>query len=629
MPLGKTNQLLDKVSHVVGRMANLITCAAIAAMALFISLNVILRYVFNIPLKGSVEFPELMMVVAAFAAFGYTALLKGHVNIEILTLRLPQRARTILEDITTLISLIILAFVAWQGVVIGNSLRLSALTAGVTGVPVYPFYYVLSFGCILMCLVLIVELLHSLGYAIKRSPKELLLWLLFGGAVAASPWWIPQIPVEINPLIVGGISILFLFIVLFSGMPIGIGLALLGFVGVLYLVGTNAGLGVLKSVPYRTASQYMMTVVPLYVLMGEIAFAGGLSRDLYFAARQWLAKLRGGLAMATVTGCAGFAAICGSSVATAVAMGTVSLPEMERYGYDPKLSTGSIAAGGTLGILIPPSLGFIIYGLMTEQSIGKLFFAGVFPGILLASLFIITIYITTRRNPQLAPPGPASSLKEKITAIRGIWAVLILFALVMGGIYLGVFTPSEAGGVGAIGALVIAAGLRRLTWQKLGSALVNTARVTGMVFLIIIGAMIFGYFLAYTKLPFELAAIVSNLPLPPIAILIVVLIVYLILGCLMDTMAMIILTIPIFYPLITALGFDPIWFGVLLVITMEAGMITPPIGVNVYVIKGVAKGVPLETVFIGIFPFLIAMIVCLAILIAFPQISLFLPNLIK
>jgi C4-dicarboxylate transporter DctM subunit len=337
--------------------------------------------------------------------------------------------------------------------------------------------------------------------------------------------------------------------------------------------------------------------------------------------------LPGGLAIATVLACSGFAAISGSTLATAATMGMIALPEMKKHKYDPALATGVVASAGSLGILIPPSSILIIYGILTEQSIGKLFMAGIFPGLLLAFLFAANIYIRARLNPELAPKGARVGFFEKILALRASWAVLVLFLLIMGGLYIGLFTPTEAAGVGAFATLILALWRKRFTKKALVTALGETMRSTAMILVIIIGAMIFGYFLARSRLPFELAKFVGSLSVSPYIILTGILILYLFLGCVMDTFAMVILTVPIFYPVILKLNFDPIWFGVIMVLVSEMGVITPPVGINVYVVHGVAKNVPLVIIFRGILPFLLMIVICIILLIAFPQIAVFLPSI--
>jgi len=432
-----------------------------------------------------------------------------------------------------------------------------------------------------------------------------------------------------EPLTVGYIGIGILILLIFSGIPIGVAMGAVGVAGMAYIAGGGAGLGLLQRVPYDTTANFALSVVPLFILMGAFCFYAGISQDLYRTVYRWLGHQRGGLAMATVGACAGFAAVSGSSLATAATMGTVALPEMRKYKYDDRLATGAIAAGGTIGILIPPSIILIIYGLITEQSIGELFLAGFIPGILEAVFYMVTIYFLTLRNPLLGPRGPQTTFIEKVTALKDTWIVLALFVLVIGGIYLGVFSPSEAGGVGAFGAFLFALGRRRLGWKSFFSSLVETGKTTAMIFIILIGASLLGYFLAVTRLPFELADFVATLPVNRYIILALILVVYIFLGCVMDSMAMILLTVPIFFPVILALGFDPIWFGIIVVRVTEMGQITPPVGINVYVIKGVAKDVPMTTIFRGIIPFFIADIFHVALLIAVPQLSLLLPGLMR
>jgi C4-dicarboxylate transporter DctM subunit len=432
-----------------------------------------------------------------------------------------------------------------------------------------------------------------------------------------------------TPLTVGAIGIGILFILLFSRMPIGFVMGLVGFVGFAYLVDLESALGILRIVPYTTFADYGLSVIPLFILMGEFCFFAGLSKDLYDTVHSWLGHLRGGLAMATVGACAGFAAVSGSSLATAATMSAVALPEMRRYKYDDRLATGAVAAGGTIGVLIPPSVILILYGVITEQSIGKLFLAGFIPGVLEAVFYMVTIYILCKRNPLMGPPGPKISMIQKIMSLKTTWVVLLLFILVIGGLYMGVFSPTEAAGVGAFGAFVFGLARRRLGWQAIRSSLTETGKNTAMIFIIIMGAMILGYFLAVSRLPFELASIIGGLEVNRYIILGLILILYIFLGCIMDSMAMLLITVPIFFPLVISLDFNPIWFGVVMVRVCEIGLITPPVGLNVFIISGVARDVPMYTIFRGILPFLIADVFHVVLLVAVPQISLLLPSLMK
>lgn len=425
----------------------------------------------------------------------------------------------------------------------------------------------------------------------------------------------------------GIIGIIVLVLLLYSKMPVGFAMGFLGLMGFSYVVNFEAGFNLLVRDVWDVFSSYNLTVIPLFVFMGQIAFHAGISRRLYDSAYVLFGHRRGGLAMATVGACAGFSAICGSTNATAATMATVTLPEMKRYGYDMSLATGTVAAAGSLGILIPPSVIFIVYGILTEQSIGKLFAAGILPGILLCFLFLMTIYLRVMINPFLAPPGPKTSFKEKFRSFAGVVETLILFALVMGGIFFGIFTPTEAAATGAFLTILIAVFRKQLTWHGFVQSLADTTKISCMIMVIVTGAVIFGHFMAITRVPYELAEWVSSLPLPSHAVMGVIILVYLFGGCFMDALAMIMLTIPIFFPVVQTLGFDPIWFGVVIVLITEMGVITPPVGVNVYVVYGVAKDVPLENIFRGVFPMLLALLLCNLILLLFPQIALFLPSL--
>ena len=429
-----------------------------------------------------------------------------------------------------------------------------------------------------------------------------------------------------NPVHAGIIGIVLLIVILFSRFPVAFCMTLVGLLGFGYLVSPQAALNIIAKDFYTVFSSYSLTVVPLFVFMGQILFSAGISRKLYDAAHAWLGHYKGGLAMATVGACAGFSAICGSTNATAATMATVALPEMKRFKYRDELATGVVAAGGSLGILIPPSVIFIVYGIMTEQSIGKLFMAGILPGILLAVLFIFTIYVWVSVNPKMAPRVEKQDFKFKIRSLTGLIEVIILFVVVMGGLFLGIFTPTEAGAVGAFGGVVIPLVRGQLTWQAFLTAVYSSTLTTCMIFMIVAGATVFGHFLAVTTIPSVLSAWVVGLPLPPWAIMIVVMFFFFIGGCFMDALGMILLTIPIFFPVAVALGYDPIWFGVGIVLVTELGVITPPVGINVYVVSGIAKDVPLEVIFKGTFPFVLTLLTYLIIMLFFPQIALFLPG---
>lgn len=428
---------------------------------------------------------------------------------------------------------------------------------------------------------------------------------------------------------VGIAGCLLLLALLVSSMPVAFAMAIVGFGAFAVLVNPQAAMSLVTADLYETLSSYSLTVIPLFVFMGQICFHVGISRRLFNTAYIWLGPLPGGLAMATVGACTAFGAICGSGPATAATMASVALPEMRRYGYSMELGGGAVAAGGSLGMLIPPSVVFIVYAIMTEQSIGKLFIAGILPGLMIAAMFCGTIYINCRRRPELGPAGPKTTWSQKLISIAGVSETLILFIAVMGGMFLGYFTPTEAAAIGAAGSILIAAAKRQLTLKMLQRALLETARTSCMVLIIVAGAIMFGHFLARTGIPYTLAAWLSQLPLPAFMIIGCIIVFYLIAGCFVDALALVLLTVPIFGPVVGKLGYDPIWFGVIIVVVTQMGVISPPVGVNVYVVSGMERDIPLGTVFRGAMPFLYTLLLAAAILVAFPSISLFLPSLIK
>jgi tripartite ATP-independent transporter DctM subunit len=432
----------------------------------------------------------------------------------------------------------------------------------------------------------------------------------------------------VDPVIIGVIGTCLVFFLLFIGMPIAFAMMFVGFSGVTYLCGVNAALPMVARTVYEVSSYYPYTVIPLFIVMGGFAGSSGMTGELYNAFDKWLRRLPGGLAIATIGACAGFAAVSGSSVATAATMGTVALPEMKRYNYHPRLATGSIAAGGTLGFLIPPSIGFIVYGMLTEQSIGKLLIAGIFPGVLLALAYILIVVALVKMNPSLAPVSPESvPWGDKFASLLGVWEPLAVFLLVMGGIYGGFFTPTEAGAIGATILFLIALIKRKLNRQNLVEALQEAVRISVMVLILVAGANMFSYFLALSTIPMRVAEWVAGLQVSPYLIHSIMIAIYLFLGCFLDAISMMVLTLPVIYPVILALGFDPIWFGVIAVLMMEAGLITPPMGLNIFTVAGVAKDTPVETIFRGVTPFLFAIIALVILITLFPKIALLLPGM--
>lgn len=437
-----------------------------------------------------------------------------------------------------------------------------------------------------------------------------------------------------SSLLIGASGIVILFICFLIKIPISIAMIIVGYFGYAHITTLVAANRIVAMDIFTTFTSYSLSVIPMFVLMGFLAYYVGIGSKLYSFAYKVVGRFPGGLAMATQIACAVFGAICGSSTATTATMSSIAIPEMKRYHYSDKLSSSCVAAGGALGIMIPPSVILVLYGIATEQSIGKLFLAGILPGILLTFLYIISIYIITLTNPRLAPAASEKppTLKEITMFLprSGLLEVAIIFIISLGGLFAGLFTPTEAGGVGSAGVLLVSFMQKSINWGKLSNALADATRTSAMILFLVAGATIFGRFMAITGIPFALANWTKGLLLPPFAVVAIILLIYLVLGTFIDSLPLMLLTVPIFYPVtVQTLGYDPIWFGVMMVLAVTMGCITPPVGINVYVVKSVAKDIPLVVIFQGIWPFLIALLVCCAILILFPQIALFLPEMLS
>ena len=431
-----------------------------------------------------------------------------------------------------------------------------------------------------------------------------------------------------TPIAAGIIGSVFLLVLLFLGMPIAFVMMFVGFLGISYLASVNAALPVVANTVYETAAYYPYTIIPLFILMGSFAGGAGITAKLYGSFDKWFRRLPGGLGIATIAACACFAALSGSSVAAAAAMGTIAIPEMRRFKYDPALAVGVVAAGGTLSFLIPPSLGFVVYGMLTEQSIGKLLVSGILPGIVLSLAFIAVIVVKVKINPNLAPATPGRvTWKEKFRALGGVWETMLVFVIVMGGIYLGFVNPTEAGAIGATALFIIVISKLKLTFKSLSTALAEATRISVMVLFLVAGANVFSYFLALSTIPASVSAWMASLQVSPYAVMAIIVTIYVVMGCFLDAISMMVLTMPVIFPVVKTLGFDPIWFGVVCVIMMEAGLITPPVGLNVYTLAGVVKDVPMSTIFRGSMPFLLAMIAVTILIAIFPGIALYLPSM--
>lgn len=431
---------------------------------------------------------------------------------------------------------------------------------------------------------------------------------------------------------IGVIGIVFMIAVFMTRMPVAYVMAMVGFGGFAMLTSLQGGLNILAKDMYDVFSSYSLTTIPLFILMGQLAFNSGISTKLYASAYKFFGHTKGGLAIATVSACTAFGAVCGSSAATAATMATVGLPEMRKFGYSDALAAGSVASGGGLGMIMPPSVVLIIYGILTEQSIGKLFMAGIIPAIVVTILFIITIFIWCILRPQDGPRGEKFTWMEKIKSLSGMGETLLVFVSVIGGLFFGIFTATEAAGVGVMGVLAVAVVRRQLSWESFVEALYDTLKSSCMIMMLVGGATVFGKFLAVTRIPYDIAQLIGGYNLPPLVVLGMVIMVYFIGGCFMDSLALVMLTVPVFFPLISGLGFDPIWFGIMIVMVTEMGVITPPVGLNVYVVYGVSRGleggaIPLESIFKGIAPFMVAVLCGTVLFALFPQLVLYLPNM--
>jgi tripartite ATP-independent transporter DctM subunit len=415
----------------------------------------------------------------------------------------------------------------------------------------------------------------------------------------------------------------------FLRVPMAFAMGIVGFAGVAYKLNFNVAAAMIAQVTYETGLAYTLSVIPLFILMGNFVVRAKLSDELYHAAYCFLGHLRGGLAMSTVIACAGFGAICGSSIATAATFTKVSYPSMRKYGYHDTLAAGSIAAGGTLGILIPPSVIMVIYGILTETSIGKLFIAGIIPGVIATVLLCLAILWITKRNPQAGPPAEPHSWAERLASIKYVWPVVALFVLVIGGIYIGAFTATEGAGIGAGGAFLFALARRALTWRVLFEVLIESARTTSMLFMILIGALLFANFVNYTTMPADLKSFVSLFQAAPVLVIVAICAIYVVLGTAMEELSMILLTVPLFFPVVTALGYSPIWFGIIVVIVVQIGLISPPVGMNIFVVKNLLRHLSIGTVFRGVTPFTLALIVLLGLVVTFPGLATWLPSYMK
>lgn len=621
---------LGSVVRPVTRVLNAFGTSLALVMILVVAFNVISRGLFNKPFVGTVELEEIMLVLLVFFGIAYTHAQKRHISVDFVTGRFSERLQNFFGTVTSFGCTILFFVMSWQSLVLSGTYYQKGVASLSMQIPLFPVLWVIALGFFLIGLVCTEDFLRGMSRAVADGlavPGITSLLLVI--AVSLLPIAADRLDffLDLRPAQILGVCAL--LAALFSGMLIGAGLAAVGALGMAVLFGPSAGMGLLQTVPISNVASYSLCVIPFFILMGEICFHIGLSEKLYRAAYKWVGQFRGGLSIATIMACGAFSAVSGSSLATSATMGTVALPEMKRYGYATSLATGSIAAGGTIGILIPPSVILIIYGVLVEESIAELFFAGIIPGLISILFYIVAIMIYTRIYPASAPPGPRATTKDRVSSLKDTWEVGVLFLLIMGGIYGGFFTPTEAGAIGAVCALLSGVIRGKINRTNLVDSLLATGRTTSMVFMVVIGTAIFGYFLTSTRLPMELAAFVTGLDVPRVVIMAAIIAACFMLGCVMGTLPLVFITVPIFAPVVETLGYDLIWFGIVMVVVSEVGLITPPVGMNVYIMKGVAGDVPLSVIFRGVVPFLMADVARLTAIIAFPAMSLWLPQLLR
>lgn len=610
-------------------------CASLSAilsllMAAIIILDLALRNIWGVVIDSIIEWETFLLIIITFFSIAQTQRDGRHISVDILTSKFKEKTRLFYNVLFSLCGLYLFVLLGWQLYVRGVQEYNDGKLTIVSEMHFYPFTLLASFGCLLMLCVLLQQLFANLGLLLAQKKYPLLLSFLamsLATIFIAFPFAYEVLGINLGKTSLALLIIALALLFMFMGFPVAFSMGFFGMVGTWCLAGPEISLGSMRLQAYDSVSEYYLCVIPFFILMGLFCLNAGISKALFKTAHKWLAKIPGGLAIATIVGCGGFAAICGDSMANAATMSSVALPEMKKYGYNDSLATGSVAAGGTLGILIPPSIGFIAYGIITEQSVGKLFMAGIIPGLIMIVLFSLMILVLCKLNPALAPTSQGFTWREKILSLKGPWQVVVLFVLVMGGIYSGIVTPTEAGGVGLIGALILAALSPEFTWSKMRESLMVGIEMSAMIITLLIGVAILGNFITLTELPISLSNWLESLNLSRYAFFVCILILYLLLGMVMNIIPMIMVTLPIIYPSIIAFGFDPIWFGVVMVIMMEMGQISPPVGINVFVIHSTVSNVSMGTIFRGVIPFILMQVITIIILTLFPMVVLFLPKL--
>jgi len=631
--LSKIGNALDKVGTVTMWM-NTVSLIFFFLMICLAFVDVVLRYFFNKPILGTTDMISLMLVILVGFGISHTQNEHGHIGVDVIVSLIKPKARLVLNTITTLIGIGLMGIMTWQSfVAFQYVMKTNKMAAALpTMIPASPFNLIITIGCAFFFILLIRDLIKNLieGLQIQlRAYQWVLIPLITAIVIYLCILWLqPSTLSNLNLSMVGLIGIAISIILLFSGMPIAFSMILTGFLMVGHIRGVNMGLDMLGTEIYGVFSNYLWAVLAFFVIMGLFCLYARFGEDLYYIATKWIGHWAGGLCVATIAACTAMAAVVGDTLSVVSTMTTVALPQMRKEKYDVGLCTGTIAAGAILGPMIPPSMTFIMYGILTQQSIGQLFMAGIIPGILLAVGLGASIYLQCRLKPWLGPASKKSSWKERFSSTKSITPVLLLFVLVIGGIYAGVFTPTEGGAIGASGALIIGLIMRRFTWSSFRQSLLDAGKIVAMIFFILLGATLMTRFIAWCNISESLGSFINGLALPAYGKMIFILMMFFFLGFVIDVLPITLIMVPICHPIAVSLGYDPIWVAVIIVAMLQIGLITPPVATNLFAIKGIAKDIPITTIYKGIIPFILACVVVIVILFVAKPLVLWLPNLL-
>jgi len=632
--------MLEKIQLGVEKSFIVVSAAIIGLMMLITFIDVVMRYLFNSPLPGIFILCEMLMVCAVYLSIAYVQQQKGHVRVDIIIDKLEGSWRLVVEIAILIVSLAAFCLVVWKtGANAWEAWITGDYAMGLLEYPFWPAKTCLTIGVSLLCLRLLRDIKENIAalikanvaeggnqnrllilFAISLAPLLLLIVFLFTGSFG----------MKIEPITVGWIVLVLMIFLLLGGLPVSFSLLVLGVIGYWTIAGPLRTLTIVGIVPYDKVANYTLSVVPLFILMGNFAFGAGFADSLYITARKWFGHLPGSLAQATIVGGAVFAAACGSGLASCATLAKVCIPAMRNAGIDTRMAIGTVAATGTIAQMIPPSITMVIYAIITDQPVAKLLIAGIIPGLIAAANYMVLIYIRCKINPALAPRiVEKASWKERLISLRHSWGIIVLAIIVMGGIYTGVFTPTEAGALGAGGAFILGIVVKKLKWGSLKEALLDSAKTTGSIFLIVSCALLFGYFLGISRIPDAVSNFLAGLELPRLVILIGILMMYVIAGFFIDMLPFAFLTLPIIFPAIVKLGYDPLWFGVITVHMFEMGLVTPPFGLNLFIIRGMVPegdSISMRDVIQGVSWFIVMDVITLIIYVAFPSVATWLPN---